>query len=75
MATARRAIERFGTPALRQLLNETGLGNHPEMVRLAVRVGRALAEDSVAGARAAPQATQSEDAVLAVLYPSMRKDR
>lgn len=76
VGVARRAIERFGSPALKQLLNETGLGNHPELARFALRVGRALAEDSVAGASAASQATQSEDAVLAALYPSMvRKDR
>ena len=76
VSVARRAIERFGSPALKQLLNDTGLGNHPELARFALRVGRALAEDSVAGASAAPQATQSEDAMLALLYPSMsRKEK
>lgn len=75
VSTARRAIERFGSPALKQLLNDTGLGNHPELARFALRVGRALAEDSVAGASAASQATQSEDAMLAALYPSMRKEK
>lgn len=49
-AVAVSAIQRFGTPALKALLDESGLGDHPEMIRFAWRVGRAIAEDShVAG--------------------------
>lgn len=43
VAVARGVIARYGTPALKAALNETGLGSHPELVRLMVRVGRALA--------------------------------
>jgi hypothetical protein len=31
-------VQNHGTPALRQLLNETGLGNHPELVRFVHRL-------------------------------------
>jgi len=34
-----------GSP-LRNLLDDSGLGNHPEMIRAWVKVGRAIAEDS-----------------------------
>jgi hypothetical protein len=42
---AAKAREAFGTPAMREFLEKTKLGNHPEMIRLFVRVGRALQED------------------------------
>jgi len=41
---AQRAIAQFGTPELKALM-ENGLGNHPEMIRFAFRVGKALGED------------------------------
>lgn len=44
---AKRAVERFGTPALKQILNDTGLGNHPELVRTFVKVGRLIAPDTI----------------------------
>lgn len=45
--TAAKAIQQFGTPELRKLLNETGLGNHPELVRFCQRIGKALGEDNL----------------------------
>lgn len=47
VTAAAKAVERFGTPELRTLLNETGLGNHPEMVRAFYRIGQALSEDNL----------------------------
>jgi hypothetical protein len=41
------AVERFGDQALKDLLNTTGLGNHPAFVRWAAKVGAAMAEDKV----------------------------
>jgi len=48
-ADARKAIETFGTPELKTLLNSTGMGNHPELVRLMARIGKAVSEDKVLG--------------------------
>ena len=45
--TAVKAIEQFGSPELRTLLNETGIGNHPELVKFCHRIGKALSEDSL----------------------------
>lgn len=51
VSRAVRAADVFGGPELRQLLEETGLGNHPAIVRTFARVGKRIAEDaSVAGA-------------------------
>ena len=49
LATAGRAVRLFGGDPLRKLLDETGLGNHPELVRAFFRAGKAIAEDTVAG--------------------------
>lgn len=45
---AMKAIARFGTPELKQLLNDTGLGNHPELVRFCMRAGALISEDTLA---------------------------
>jgi hypothetical protein len=42
----RLAVERFASPALKQALNETGFGNHPELVRCFAAIGKAMAEDT-----------------------------
>lgn len=64
---ANAAMKQFATPGLRRLLDSTGLGNHPEMVRLMVRVGKAMREDRfVAGS----QAGRDED-LAELMYPSM----
>ena len=45
LGIARKAIDTFGTPELKALLNSSGLGNHPEVVKLAYKVGKAISED------------------------------
>jgi hypothetical protein len=45
LGIARKAIDTFGSPELKALLNSTGLGNHPEVVKLAFKVGKAISED------------------------------
>lgn len=42
-----RVVERFATPALKQELEATQYGNHPELMRLFVRIGRAMAPDQL----------------------------
>lgn len=45
LAIAKKAVERFGSPELSRLLNETGLGNHPELIRAFWKAGQAISED------------------------------
>jgi hypothetical protein len=62
---AKRVVHRFGSEALKQALEESGLGNHPELVRLLVRIGSAMGEDTlVTGAPSGKGPTAPED----VLY-------
>lgn len=47
VAVAQRALNSFGTPELRAVLDQYGVGNHPEMIRLMYRIGKSMREDSV----------------------------
>lgn len=46
LAVAKKALDKFASPQLRDVLFKTGLTNHPEMVRAWARVGKAISEDS-----------------------------
>jgi hypothetical protein len=43
---AQSAITKFGTPELKSALDTYGMGNHPELVRVFARIGKAMAEDT-----------------------------
>lgn len=45
LVSAGKAIEKLGTPELRKMLNETGVGNHKELVKFFVEVGKLVSED------------------------------
>lgn len=47
LAICKKAMDEFATPETRKLLEDTGLGNHPEVIRLLFRVGKAISEDKV----------------------------
>lgn len=49
MATCAKAINQFGGDELRTLLDQTGLGNHPILVRAFYQAGSLLKEDRQAG--------------------------
>ena len=44
---ATRAFAQFSSPELRSVINESGLGNHPEMIRAFSKIGELLGEDSL----------------------------
>lgn len=45
LAYAKQARDAFTTPEFRDLLEKSGLGNHPEVIRVFVKVGKAISED------------------------------
>jgi hypothetical protein len=49
LAIAQKTVETFGTPELKAVLNSSGLGNHPEVVRLLLKIGRQISEDTIVG--------------------------
>jgi len=44
-AIAQKTFKLFGTPALEKFLKDSGMGNHPEMVRWAYRIGKLVGPD------------------------------
>lgn len=54
LAIAKTALDAFASDGLRQLLNESGIGNHPEVIRTFVRIGKQISVDGsiVRGMRA-----------------------
>ena len=45
--TAGKAIEILGTPELRKMLIDTGVGNHPELVKFFIEAGKLVSEDTL----------------------------
>jgi hypothetical protein len=57
LAVAQKAMDAFGSPELKTLLNESGLGNHPEVIRLLFKAGNAISEDRFRGGSSGAQPT------------------
>lgn len=70
LAVAKKALETFGTPELREVLDKSGLGNHPELIRAFMRAGQKISSASfVPAGRADTTPTQTAGAKL---YPDMK---
>lgn len=51
LGVAKKALDTFGTPELKALLNQSGLGNHPEIIRAFYRAGKTISEDKFVGGK------------------------
>lgn len=47
MGIAKQALNQFGSPALMEILDRAGLGNHPEIIRVFWKVGKSISPDTV----------------------------
>lgn len=79
LQAAKRGLRAFGGVEAAELIGSLGLGNHPVLVKLFARVGRAMGEDSSAfegGTKtgAEPDSATKRQQRLKKLYPSMFKD-
>lgn len=62
---AKRAFSRFAPESFKELLNSTGLGNHPDLVKTFANIGAIMAEDSlVTGGTRAPTQKKSVEELL-----------
>jgi hypothetical protein len=74
LGVARKAMTKFGGEAFSKFLEETKLGNHPEVIRFLVRVGRGLGEDTVAGTTTnAPPPKKSNGLMSIYDHPTSKK--
>jgi hypothetical protein len=51
---ARSVVRQFGSPELIEFLNTSKLGDHPEMIRALMKVGKAMSEDTSRGSGSGP---------------------
>jgi hypothetical protein len=66
LAAARKVVETFGDDETKSLLNSTGMGNHPALVRFMVKVSKAISEDKFVAGRDSSEPTKKDPA--SVLY-------
>ena len=67
LGVARKALDAFGTPELRDVLNATGFGNHPEVIKAFYKIGKAISEDRfVTGGAKGPETDMAKR-----MFPSM----
>lgn len=57
IGVAQKALDQFGSAEFKTLLNESGLGNHPEVIRFMVRAGKAISEDRIVTGASGAQPT------------------
>lgn len=71
LAVAKKAIDAFGSPELRTLLNESGLGNNPEIIRAFYRAGKAISEDRLVPSGSGVKSAGAKDPAKS-LYPNQQ---
>jgi len=64
IGVARSALDKFGTPELKTLLEEHGVGNHPEVIRFMVKVGQLTREDNPGAGAQAPSEKRDRASIL-----------
>lgn len=69
LAIAKKALADLGTPELKDLLEKSKLGNHPEVIRFMAKAGKAISQDSklVSGSR-----QTTIESVAQRMYPNMK---
>jgi hypothetical protein len=68
MAIAKKGFEAIATPELKELLNVTGLGNHPEIIRAFYKTGLKISNDTHVNAGSGNETTKKSAA--SALYPN-----
>lgn len=70
LSYSKKALDTFGNPGLVKLFDETGLGNHPDVIRFCGAVGKLIGEDKFGeGQKRAPTKSVAE-----LFYPTMMKN-
>lgn len=64
VATAQHALQSFASPELISILDHTGLGNHPDMVKMFCAIGKAISEDRFITSNSGAPARRSLEQIL-----------
>ena len=73
LAVAKQSIDKFATPEFKQMLDDTGLGNHPEWIRYCYRVSKAFSPDDFEGGHKEGGAAPNDfNSMASRLYPGQK---
>lgn len=72
-SVAQRAVRRFGGPELCEVLDRTGLGDHPALVKTFLAVGRAMSESDFPMGEPARGPRRTAGGIPMLRFPSMEK--
>ena len=73
LAVAKQSIDKFATPEFKQMLDDTGLGNHPEWIRYCYRVSKAFSPDNFEGGHKEGGAAPKDfNSMASRLYPGQK---
>ena len=73
LAIAKQSIDKFATPEFKQMLDDTGLGNHPEWIRYCYRVSKAFSPDNFEGGHKEGGAAPNDfNSMASRLYPGQK---
>lgn len=67
LAYAAKCRQKFGNEKFVEMLNETGVGNHPEMVKFLINIGKTISEDSFVDGNGTTKVDP-----LKAMYPTMQ---
>jgi hypothetical protein len=69
LSLAKRVVDTFGTPGAQELLNNSWMGDHPELVKTFVAIGKAISEDTLV--TSAGSISVDEKTIAQRMYPNM----
>ena len=73
LAIAKQSIDKFATPEFKKMLDDTGLGNHPEWIRYCYRVSKAFSPDNFEGGHQEGGAAPKDfNSMASKLYPGQK---
>ena len=70
---ANKFIDRFGNDNVREVLNDTGLGNHPEVVAMFINAGKHFSDDKFVAGKNEKQ-TSDPERMARKLFPNTKYD-
>lgn len=70
LAVAKRGFDAVANSDVRSIMDQSGLGNHPAVLKMFLKIGQTISEDSFVGGKASPQQARSMADVLYDRRPS-----
>ena len=70
-----KVLSKFGSKAAIDVLNDSGLGNHPEVIRMLAKIGRVISQDKfIEPSPGAHKASNLAEETAKVLFPNSLRD-